>query len=285
MQTRWTILADSPRGDGRQWVALLETPTGERVIAKSYGRKRSRWRTAARQLGHWTFAGKSSYAARGRCQTERDVLRLWRSLGFAVPAVLWPRAEDDDPLGTLTLLEYVEAPTLEQCIRGGKEPQIRALTAAFARAVSRRHQNAIESGEPRLLQAHAGLEHVLVAGERFVSFDFEVVSRRRGREVALAAVELGGLLRSLARSRKTGVADRVRLFLEHYSRNDVVRALARDRRRRLGALWRRVRGLPEGPMAEVRSVVERFLEQQPSNRDLSRKRGDRTGYPPPPHSE
>ena len=81
------VLAMSKRGDGTHRVLKVDYQ-GEPVVVKCYGLKGSWLQALSRQFGSRLLLGKSTYTARGRQNTERAVLELWRREGFDVPRVL-----------------------------------------------------------------------------------------------------------------------------------------------------------------------------------------------------
>lgn len=201
------LLARSARGDGRHLVVKIELG-GKPAVVKLYGRKRDWLRDFLRDIGQRFLVGKSGMTPAARCQTERDTLALWRAHGFDVPAALaLPLPPEVPPLHLVS--EWIEGQLLFVPIR---DPRValsekQRLLARLAAEWGRRHALALRLREPRLLQTHAMLGHVLwvAAGasgpgsaERLVTFDFEVTWARRAATPRRVAQELMQLLESIA---------------------------------------------------------------------------------------
>ncbi len=213
------LLARSDRGDGRHLVVKVEL-AGRPAVIKLYGRKRDWLRDVLRDLGHRWIVGKTGMTAAARCRTERETLELWRRHGFDVPALVEPAVLDATlpaDLPPLRLVcEYVVGRELSDQIADPGEPLVEKerLLALLAREWSRRHTLAIAITEPRLIQAHAMLAHVIhVAArdgvgdgvghgtvERLVTHDFEVAWAKRSAVARLVSLEIAQLLDSLARA-------------------------------------------------------------------------------------
>ncbi|MEW6743875.1 MAG: hypothetical protein AB1486_14060 [Planctomycetota bacterium] len=188
------------RAGGEEHRVLKLVIEGESAIAKIYGLKRNTVRTLLWQIGHRVLAGKSSIFARSRWATEREVLALWRANGFDVPRLLELELPASFPRPYL-LLEWIDGPSMEELLRdeelalGEKE----ALLMRFVEVWGRRHERALELGEPRLIHEHPTFAHVLVKDDRLVHFDFEVAYTKRRPVGRLVSFEILGFLRSLAK--------------------------------------------------------------------------------------
>ena len=189
----------SRRGSG-QAILRFDTPRGS-VAVKRFGLRRGRIRLVLKQIGHWTFAGKSPAGAAGRRRTEAECLALWASHGFDVfrrihGADLPPIAEPH------LVLEFVEGRTLYDILEDPAvvEAEKEALLARFAPEWRRRHALALERSDPRLLHEHGSFRHVFVAGDRLITFDLEIAWRRRRLTGYLVGREVAAFLRSLGRA-------------------------------------------------------------------------------------
>jgi hypothetical protein len=201
------LLAWSARGDGRHLVLKVELG-GRPAVVKLYGRKRDWLRDWLRDVGQRLLVGKSGMTPAARCRTERETLALWRAHGFDVPAALdLPLPPEVPPLRLVS--EWIEGRLLQVPIRDPDVPlaEKQRLVARLAAEWGRRHELALRLREPRLLQTHAMLGHVLwvaagatAAGsaERLVTFDFEVTWARRAASPRRVAQELMQLLESIA---------------------------------------------------------------------------------------
>ena len=201
------LLARSARGDGKHLVLKVELG-GRPAVVKLYGRKRDWLRDWLRDVGQRLLVGKSGMTPAARCRTERETLALWRAHGCDVPAALeLPLPPEVPPLRLVS--EWIDGQLLFVPIR---DPRValaekQRLLARLAAEWGRRHELALRLREPRLIQAHAMLGHVLwvAAGasgpgsaERLVTFDFEVTWARRAASPRRVAHELMQLLESIA---------------------------------------------------------------------------------------
>lgn len=188
------VLAASTRGDGTHRVLKVDLQGGPAVV-KCYGRKGSRLQALSRQFGSRLLLGKSSYTARGRHDTERLALELWRREGFDTPRILdveqlWQAGQP------CLAMEFVPGQLLSKVLRSADEPLDRkkALVARFAETAGRRHARALELREPRLVFKHPTFSHVIVSGERLVHFDFEQTLTYAGNTERYARHEIAGFL-------------------------------------------------------------------------------------------
>jgi hypothetical protein len=193
-------------GHGRGNLLLLFEDAAEPAVLKVYRPRRPprrALREALRSFSHRAFEGKRGTGPRQRRRTEEQSLRLWRRLGFDVPGL--PERPLPDALREPALwLEYCPGPTLATTLRDPAVGPARRgdLVARLASQQGVRHAAALERAEPLLLQEHASLKHVLVCGERLVTFDFEIGFARSLPVLGALAQELAGTLRSLERGRR-----------------------------------------------------------------------------------
>jgi len=205
------LLASSPRGDGRHCVLRIEHD-GRPLVVKLYGRKRDAFKDKLRDLGHRWIVGKTGMEPATRMRTERETIELWHRHGFAVPKIVDVELPAETPPLRL-VYEFVQGKIALGWFASGQielAEKIRRLEG-LARGWSRRHDLAIELSEPRLVQAHATLDHViLVPGnpgdgssmdfqDLFVTFDFEVAWARSSVLPRLVSLELAQHLDSLVR--------------------------------------------------------------------------------------
>lgn len=158
------------------------------AVLKVYYGSRGLLETWSKSLGNVLFEGQTSYLPKTRRRMERECLALWARHGFRTM-----RVYDDveveappsqcPPEGYL-LLEYVEAPTLEQYLRDPERPQEEKLSV-YERWVaewSRRHAVAEREREPRLMHENGDAGHVFILEDGgFLWFDFEMVYRSRSK--------------------------------------------------------------------------------------------------------
>ena len=173
---------------------------GGTVLQKLYA-ERGGWLTVRlRELGGVLRGGKTSTRARARRATEARLLRLWRQAGLDVPADLSDRHPDLSNEDTL-VIEDVPGPLLSSVLAEpglGRERRDELLRR-LARACRERHDLALARGEAGLIQEHGSVQHVIVSGQRLVTFDLENAFLPRRDLRPLLAKELASVLRSLAR--------------------------------------------------------------------------------------
>jgi hypothetical protein len=192
------LLARSERGDGRHRVVSVRIG-GRDAVLKLYGRKRARLPTGLRAFGHRFLVGKTGLSALERCETERRLLALWRTEGFAVPELL--DAATPEPLAEPHLvLERVDGARFDARLRAAGEAELAPVLARFAPEWSRRHALAEARGEPALVHAHPSFAHVLERNGELVYFDFEYAYTDRRRVAQLVDVEIAGFVASLQRA-------------------------------------------------------------------------------------
>lgn len=187
-----TCIDAGRRGSGLNGVWAVRTG-GRAAILKTYGRRRSRVQAVLTEVSN-LLTGRSAYHAAARFRTEADCLRRWRAAGFDVPELL-PPPDIALPCPAL-LMERLEGPTLAAFLAGPAcEADKAAAVERLAAAWCRRHRTAFATGERGLIQEHASIDHVLVAGDRLVTIDLET-AYRLGTPAALVAAELAALARS-----------------------------------------------------------------------------------------
>lgn len=209
------LLAHSARGDGRHLVIRAHAKggaTGRFHVFKLFGRKRTWLRESLRDLGQRVLVGKTGVRAERRARVEREVLDLWRREGFDVPRVEADVALPKGVAPPVVVMEFVAGRPLDQVVAdpGVALAEKERLLARLGREWRRRHARAAELDEPKLIQVHASLDHVIHhashagSAERLVTFDFEVAWTRRHPIARLAAWELDREHESLARCAPPG---------------------------------------------------------------------------------
>ncbi len=194
------LMDASARGAGWNSVWQIEIKGASRVL-KVYGRRRGilrEWMTdLAQRLG-----GRTPYTAAARRETETRCLRLWREAGFDVPGLVDPPPDFPKLPAPFLLMEYIPGASLANALGDPAmaEKERTALWRRCAAAWGARHAAALTRREPALLQEHPALDHVLVSGNRLVTFDLEVTYTDDGNVPDRIAAELAGLVRSLFKS-------------------------------------------------------------------------------------
>ncbi len=223
-----TVLEASHRGDGRN-LTLKTVLNGKAAVVKIYGQRRGFLITALRWFDSRVIAGKSSDLPRARCETERSVLELWRRTGFDVPAIL----EDALPETTdrhVLVIECVPGDSLRDLIKGRRvtDQELTDILERFARDCRRRHDTALALKEPRLIHEHPSLRHVMVADDRLINLDFEVVFMRRHDIERIVSLEIAGFLRALAKETKEIFPRYLEAFARAYGDKERLARVGRD---------------------------------------------------------
>ena len=210
------VLAMSKRGDGSHRVLKVDFQ-GTPLVLKCYGLKGSRLQALLRQFGSRLLLGKSTYTARGRRNTERSVLELWRREGFDVPRV-FDMPELAGAGQPCLAMEWAPGVLMSKLIRAEDVPLARKqeLIARFAETAGRRHSRAIELFEPGLVFKHPTFSHIIVSGDRLVHFDFEQALTHKSGIERYIRHEIAGFLHALPRSDRALFLDLFTAFSTHY---------------------------------------------------------------------
>jgi hypothetical protein len=232
----------------------VETAAGP-VVQKLY-RRRTPWpREEIRALLTRLGGRKTSPRAAWRHSTERRLLALWSEAGLDVPRDLSAdHPELTAPLGLV--MEFLGGTHMLHLLKpkaGTSAAERDRLLRRFAAGWKWRHDLALSRSEPAFIQEHGSLAHVLVTGDRLVTFDLEQGYRSHGSVLPVLAKEVADTLRTLmSRGDRTtfhqdlcsiaagyGDVDRLRAVTDYYLHNkNPLRAmlwrLDRWRERRLG---------------------------------------------------
>jgi hypothetical protein len=214
-------------GDGIGNFLLLVDEGGDARVLKLY-----RERTAAAfrlfsAFSHRFLERKRGIGARARFETERLTMDLWQRHGFDVfrrlelpiPPAFEPPA---------AWFEYCPGVTLAAVLknRAVAIEEKRSIARRLAAATAPRHQLALELGEPLLAHEHASTKHVLIHGERLVTFDFEGAFLASVPAIEALAQELAQYARSLAKYGGEGADELLRAFAEGYGDTALLEELA-----------------------------------------------------------
>ena len=200
---------------------------GEAVLKVYYG-SRPLWETVAKSVGNVVFEGQTSYMPRTRLAIERDCMDLWQRHGFRV----FERYDDVEvrapgcPPGGYLLMEYVDAPKLIDLMRDDAVPEDErfATWRRFLQEWGRRHEIAVAESEPRLIHENGDCKHVLLLGDDFLWFDFEMVYRARGRVEEYVGHEIVQFVWQLLRNVSPAIQERlIEETARHYPNPDFVR--------------------------------------------------------------
>ena len=175
-------------------------PGGD-VLVKVYRQRKSRWSDFWGNVSERWFERKRGVSAARRRDTEAAGLAVWRAAGFDVPRLVErerPPWVGDHPF---LAMEFVHGPTLHEALEEpARQPaEKEGMVARLARDQARRHRCALERNETLLVHEHAMARHVLVSGDRLVTFDLEHAYRPGFPLPVAVAFELSSTLRSLQR--------------------------------------------------------------------------------------
>jgi hypothetical protein len=149
-------------------------PAGD-VFLKVYRLRKGRWNDFWGDVSERWLERKRGVGAARRRDTEAAAIAAWRAGGFDTPRLI-PR-ERPEWIGDHPFLamEFLDGATLDQVLAdpARTSAEKRGWIEQLARDQARRHRRALESGERLLVHEHAMARHLLVAGTRLVTFDFE----------------------------------------------------------------------------------------------------------------
>jgi hypothetical protein len=157
------------------------------------------------------------------------MLELWRAAGIDVPRNLsaeHPELHHQDTL----VLEFVDGPLLSRRLVDPDTTSVRGqeLIARYARELGHRHRLALDRREPGLVHEHGGVQHVLVAADRFVTIDLENAFLSRAAVAPLIHKELATALRSIARIVKPErFEELLPIFMEAYGQPELAAGAVR----------------------------------------------------------
>ena len=153
------------------------------AVLKVYYGSRSWFSRIVKSLENVLLAGQTSYMPKTRLRIESECLDVWREHGFRVFET-YPDIQvvaPNCPEGGYMLFEYVDAVKLDAFLRDESKPvQERFdLYVDWLKEWSRRHDIAIREREPRLVHENGDGKHVMLTGDGFLWFDFEMIYRGR----------------------------------------------------------------------------------------------------------
>lgn len=253
-------------------VFVIDTAAG-RVVQKLYFPRKSPLREGFRAALGVLRGLKTSPRAAARRLTEASQLRHWREQGFDVPKLLEP-AEAGFVPGPYNLLEFVEGEVLLQSLRRDSGRTLvarRDLLARFADAWQQRHAAALQRDDPRLLQEHGTLEHVIVSGDRFITFDHEQAFRPGAAVLPVVAKEFASKLRSLLKGCGPEAFDELLdALVTGYGNDELLRRMIDHFSHNASPFWRlvyridRQREFKRGPDRGKFAALERLAAHVPA---------------------
>ncbi len=171
------------------------------AVLKVYFGTRTWWEYARKSLGNVLLCNQTSFMPRARRRTELDCLKLWRDAGFRVFDVYEDVVVDGLPEDGYALFEYFPGVKFVQYF-ADRSVDLEHKLAAWKRFLPvwhRRHQLAIERREPRLIHENGDFKHVMIDGDKFLFFDFEMCFRSRRRVREFVAREILAYLKSMSK--------------------------------------------------------------------------------------
>jgi hypothetical protein len=227
------VLQSGGRDPGRGNRLLLYQIGGHPALLKIYRRRRAAWRELAKRFSYRFVEGRRGVTPRQRRDLEREHLALWREHGCDVPALLEHPLPPALAAEVALWLEYCPGPLLSEVLADRARPLAERAAAAgrFAGELARRQRRALEMDELRLVTSHATAKHVLLHGDRQVSFDLESGYAPGTPLLSALCDELAGCLRSVLRAAPADRDALGRAFLEGYGDGAFLGRLARHAQR------------------------------------------------------
>ncbi len=208
-------------------ILLLVGEGKEAKVLKLYRERQSWNRQLLSGFSHWLFERKRGVSPQARYQTELETLEMWKRNGFDVfHRLALPLPEHFAPPGLW--LEYCPGRTLSSIIKdsavGFEEKQ--ELLQRLGQKLGQRHLRAMELAEPLLIQEHATINHLLIYGERMITFDFEGGFLQGFPMMEALAQEIAGYLRSLGRYGGERFEEHLRALVSGYTAPELLRQAA-----------------------------------------------------------
>jgi uncharacterized protein YlxP (DUF503 family) len=183
------------------------------AVLKVYYDSRGWFARLRKSFGNVVVQGQTSYLPKARRRVELECIDLWRRHGFRVFEVYGDvRVEAPSCVEEgYTLFEYVDAPKLVEFLRdsGRSLDERAAVYRRFLAEWGRRHALAVAEREPRLVHENGDIKHVMILGDRFLWFDFEMVYRSAARVEEHVAHEIIQYLWTVGRMLPAEVAKRM----------------------------------------------------------------------------
>lgn len=179
-------LADIPEGS-REHLAgagnwLWKIPfDGGHAVLKVYLGNRNPLLHVRKTVGNLLLTGRTSHMPKARCRMEVETVRIWEKHGFRCFGMHPEVVFDDLPPGTYMLFDFVAGRHFKNYFKDASVP-LEERIATWRRWLPewhRRHRAAIDHDESRLIHENGDVKHVMLVGEEFVYFDFEIAFRSR----------------------------------------------------------------------------------------------------------
>ncbi len=170
------------------------------AVLKVYYGTRSMWRYIGGSVSNF-FEGQTSFMPRARMLNEQTCMKIWRGAGFRVFDTYDDVVVKGLPEGGYMLFEYLPALKFKDYF-GDASAALEDRLHTYRRFLKewyRRHDLAIKRREPRLVHENGDMKHVMIVGDQFLFFDFEMTYRSRRRVKEFVAREILAYLKSLGK--------------------------------------------------------------------------------------
>jgi hypothetical protein len=194
---------------------------GDWAVLKVYYGSRGWFSCVVKSLENVLLAGQTSYMPKTRLRVEAECMAIWQKHGFRVfktyPEV---RVEAPDcPPGGYMLFEYVAAPKIGDILRDQSKPveERWELYRRWLPEWSRRHDIAIREREPKLVHENGDSKHVMILGNEFLWFDFEMAFRSRSKVAEHISHEIIQFIWNLRKSTPPEISEQlIEVTVRHY---------------------------------------------------------------------
>jgi hypothetical protein len=171
------------------------------AVLKVYYGTRSIWRYISGSVSNF-FEGQTSFMPRARMQNEQRCLKIWREAGFRVFDTYDDVVVKGLPDGGYMLFEHLPALKFKDYFGDESVPLEDRLHTyrRFLKDWHQRHDLAMKRREPRLVHENGDMKHVMIIGDGFLYFDFEMTYRSRRRVKEFVTREILAYLKSLGKT-------------------------------------------------------------------------------------
>ena len=216
-----------PGTDGKGNLLLKVGKGDETFILKLYRRRWPLWKEHIEPFTARIFLKKMGANVRIRFETERKNLAVWTREGFDVPRSFdYPLPEGIAP--PALWLEYCPGRLLSEALGDKEVPwnEKKQLLTRLGAELGRRHLRFMQLSEPSLVQIHATVGHILLYGDRMVTFDLEQCFLPSIPPLEALAHELSGYLRSIAKNTDVRFDDALHSLIEGYPSKNLLAKIA-----------------------------------------------------------
>lgn len=187
----------------RTYLIDLNAPAGDEdnersAVVKCFGPRSGKFNVLLRSAGNF-FTGRTSVGTWRRFKTERRAINVWRRFGFGTFNIIHdlPEQFQDKPW---LVTEFADGVKLDQFLADQSvgQPRKDQVLTKFWEETAKRHRLALQNRKRFLIPSNPNLKHVmLMPGDKFLTFDFEVAFVRFASVKTLIGRELTGYVRSM----------------------------------------------------------------------------------------